>query len=695
MDYKDWSDEIAAQFFREDRAGERVYLHVSKDLVRRLGQRNGIDESECLDEFVAAVKEKHRYSSKYSIPEAALQFLKIESAWDELWEDSLYPPYTGILGLFVLAAGYNPENEFHQASYYPRLNSLLGRDPDRSPPDGFERMQEVWEHLEKWANQEQKGRLGIFEIQHLDERSHVGIPRSQRILTDQERKIAKWVFSQSGLHPSLSSSGEEVASLVRSYGRGRIRGQTYDILAPDSEHPKYRQAIIEALLEVLRSWDGSPVEIEKEEHRPTGYRGSLALSFRKAFGEVNLRLRCIAERDFPEGGLVLQDKSGNEYTCHEVMSGWSTELRDAQNNALDPSTLNLSSDYKLENPDLDWQFTLRPAKVRAFLKAKDKGVSEVGGYVETRQLPLGIPFYLLVQENADTTSIENWGESSCEDFEEVALAGVPEPWRLYRSEGALNDEGVHGKYDVLSQPREAQITFSGGVRVRPRANEYFSFAPPSIRVQGPGKIEVYLASSQAEDKQLESKTGELFEIPKEFRSSGEYRVLVKSGSELIRRKYFSLREHIQWREIEARPLGKFGFRQEEGAADGEFDCRDTIDLGETPLNLMPDAFGEDKLYLVGPTPGQVREWPSQGLPDDWQVVWAVPKEGQSIYCWPGDSPPDPQPTPVLNRPGGPRYPRSDIKKWKEILYHWRKRTNPPQRHNDLWFQYQQHAKKEC
>jgi len=695
MDYKTWNDEIASHFFCEENSQERVYLRVSRDLIQSIGTSRGLDVEECLSDFVSAVKSEHRWSKK-GVAEVPLHLLKLSSNWDKLWEEGCpFPPYIGFLGLFVFAAGYDPENEFESASYYPRLNSILGRDLEAPPPSGFEEMGRVWEHLESWANQEERGRLGIFEIHYIDKRPHVGIPRSQRVLTERERKVAKWVFSESGLDPALSPAEEQVAALVRSKGRGKVRELTYSALARNSNRSGYRRALIEAILEVLHSWDGSPVEIEREDAgKGTGYRGTLALSFKESFGEIQFTARCLTRRDFPEGELVLENENGKKYTCHEVVGGWSTVLRDQDGNDLDPTGLDLSSSYKLEDPDQNWVFTLRPAEVRVFVKPQEQGLPTMGGHVEARQLPLKTPFYLLVEDDAEAGAIESWGSSSCEDFEQVERNGLPSSWHLYRSNGAHDDQGVRGKYDVLSQPREVQVTLDRGIRVHPHRNEYFSFAPPSIRVRGSDDSKVFLNGNR-----LSEPDGELYRLPAKHQTDGEYTATVKAGGEVVKKKHFFLQSQTGWKDVPSVEVNRFGSLQEKDKdciGERRIESQD-VDLKEIPLNLLPHLFRQanGKVILLGATPGQVTVWPDEELPEDWQSVWAVPKDGRACYCWPGSSPPAPQPVPDLNRPGGPLYPRSSINKWEEVLYYWRKRIQPPERHTDLWKQYRQHAQDKC
>jgi len=311
--------------------------------------------------------------------------------------------------------------------------------------------------------------------------------------------------------------------------------------------------------------------------------------------------------------------------------------------------------------------------------------------LETRQLPLQTPFYLLVEES-EIEQVEKWGETSCKTFEKISYEGLPRSWHLYRSKGALDDKGVHGKYDVLSQPREAHITLDGGVRVRPRTNEYFVFAPPSIRVRGGGTIEVYLG-----DSKLEKQDGELYRIPEDFQTEGEYRITAKAENEIVKRKYFFLQSQTRWKKAPAVTLNRFGLAREQESQETNTGKSQEGSPSEFPLNLLPDLLlkSSSKVYLIGATPGQVLEWPNEGLPEDWQAVWAVPKGGQARYCWPGNSPPDPQPVPDLNRPGGLLYPLSKINSWKQVLYHWRRRTKSPEHHARLWRQYQNHAQDKC
>lgn len=690
MQYKDWNDSIAAHFFREDNAGKLVFLNVSQSLIRQLGKANGLASEECLDSFLVGVRKGYGYVSDLDVFDAAMRWLDIANVWEGN-EDFPYPPYVAYLGLTVLAAGYNPKDEFSSHEYYPRLNHLLGHGKVSTRPQGFDRLHKAWEHLEWWANVRKRGELGIFETHRLDERAHVGVPRSQRLLTNKERRAVKWVYSQVGLDRARRPSEEELALLVRTRARKYLRPRTYQLLAPNSSDSAYRRVLVEALDNILETWDGTPVELgsgKSSISSGNAYRGTLVLNLVNSFGEFSVGLRCICRRGFPEGELVLEDEDGREYRCHEIVGGWSTLLEDSHGRELDATSFDWSSPVVLTDPDQDWTFTFRPSAAHVFVKGRDQGLPNVRGYVGSGQLPLGTPFYLIAKKS-EAECIEEWGRLSCRDFELVKSGVFCGSWNLYHAESARDDKGVHGKYGVLTQPNDVGITLDGGVRVRPRANEYFTFAPPAIRVRGSEEVVL-----KCGDMQLEKVAGERFELPDHLRTPGEREVVAIQLGEVTKSKLFVLHDHTSWRNMPDTTLDKFGHirRHEDESTNIPADV--TLDPESKPVNFFPELLElkEKGVYLVGATPGQVSYWPSAPLPTEWQAVWAIPKNGEVLYCWPGESPPNPKSVPNLSKVGGSDHSRSKVNTWKEVLYHWRRRTKPPRKHVRLFMQYRDKAK---
>jgi hypothetical protein len=233
----------------------------------------------------------------------------------------------------------------------------------------------------------------------------------------------------------------------------------------------------------------------------------------------------------------------------------------------------------------------------------------------------------------------------------------------------------------------------GGVRVRPRANEYFTFAPPSIQVRGKEEVEVWCNGTP-----VESDSGEVYRLPEQFRSPGEVEITAtaEGKEDVLGRKLFVLYNQAGWKDISAPGIDKFGnVNPGQESRVGVGSAGEDTEGEKVSFNLFPRLLSMEapSIYLVGALPGQVVRWPEEPLPEDWQAVWAVPKDGKAIYCWPGTSAPAPKPPPDVHKPGGSDYSESDVKEWREVLYVWRRRISGPDDHPDLWKDYQKHAEK--
>jgi len=123
-----------------------------------------------------------------------------------------YPPYIGYLALFVLAVGI--EGDFATHSYYPRLRTLLGEEPTTDLYPSFDRMWKLWEDLEKWSNEDKSGELGIFNSNSVGKRKHIGLPKGQTLLTEEERHALPAIFVAADLDPISHPTEGAIALLL-------------------------------------------------------------------------------------------------------------------------------------------------------------------------------------------------------------------------------------------------------------------------------------------------------------------------------------------------------------------------------------------------------------------------------------------------------------------------------------------------
>lgn len=108
------------------------------------------------------------------------------------------------------------------------------------------------------------------------------------------------------------------------------------------------------------------------------------------------------------------------------------------------------------------------------------------------------------------------------------------------------------------------------------------------------------------------------------------------------------------------------------------------------FNTFLPIQGKQRLFLVGKEPGQVVIFPEESLPTDWVPVWQVSKgrrRSQVTFC--GTSLGESEPT--LSKCKN----RKKLQKWKEILWHDRKKILPPTQQNlrALWKRFQQEAER--
>ena len=470
MDYLAWNDRIAAAFFTPASEGRRVYLFVTKELIFKIGA----DESADLAAFTSALRRGPAWAPGYDICGNA------EAAFHE-WrrEHFAYPPYVGYLAFFALAAGI--EGDFADHAYYPRLRSLLGEHPVAGTYPGFHKMRTLWDDLEVWTQQDQQGRLGVFQADIASRFVHVGLPISQTILSETERQCLPAIFAAYGVD-GQERPPDAVLTRVLIENTDDLRPRTRKIVLARSAHEEEFETLVEAVAEELASWDGSIPAVSDE--RPGGFLGGSARlwceDLDRVSGTIEMRLVCRTSHEYPDDGLSLEiSYQSGAYTCDEFRDGWSHALTSGSGEVFDASTVDWKPGLRLRETERNWRFTLPASPVRLFVDAAREGLS---GYIETQGLTHGTPFLLLVRHEHQPL-IENWGRASCKGFASVALrSGLPAGWLAYVAEAAFNDDIVGNLFPTLSMPHSARISFTGGLSAAP--STYFAFALPELVVTG-------------------------------------------------------------------------------------------------------------------------------------------------------------------------------------------------------------------
>jgi hypothetical protein len=693
MDYLDWNNCIAAHFFSEEMAGRRVHLHVTRDLIERIGLAK--EGSGGAESFVTAVKSGPPWAKSQGLCSRALEAIRI---WRT--RDLIYPPYIAYLSLFIAAASL--EGDFAPNAYYPRLRTLLGENKSVGTYPRFDEMLWLWEDLERWSSVDKGGEWGVFRHHLYGGWIHVGLPIAQTLLSEDDHRALPTLFAQAGLDPAAPPAEGALATTLVRYGQGHLRSRTLRLLqasqSSSTEDASSARALIEIVLSELRDWDGASVAghgADVEDTDSTSVlNGNLRLccALDRIAGEARFMLRCKTSREFPDEGFILAspgDDAGGEgsFACEERLNGWSSPLEQrASGRTVDAGSWDWRAGTMLEDREQGWVFRWPGAPLRLLVDGQGEGLS---GYAEVFRLPAHVPFFLLVYADV-AAEITAWGQSSCDGWQEVNLSrGLPANWRMFSAQRARDDSAVRAKFPRLALPSSVSLVLRDGIKVG-QGKRYFDFAPPLIEVQGAGDIQVF-----CNGEPMSPNMQGLYELPEQIasvdRENDKIEIVARcNGQDVGRTAFYLAREGWTWTGLAPGCLfDAFGSAMEEtgsGAAGA------LVDGGDAPAfnfeGVVP-LLEEGAVHYIGRQPGQITNWPQEPRPTNWRPVWVIVTRrgrGEAVFC--GSEMGSALPM------QGACSDRMAVKKWREFLWVHRKRIMPPAHVElrKLWVQYQEMAK---
>ncbi len=682
--YLKWNDVIASHFFNREMAGRQVYLYVTEELISRLGEPLG----DGIGGFIAAVKAGPTWATREGLCQRALQAL---FGWR--LKELPYPPYIAYLALFVLAAG--TEGDFAPHAYYPRLNHLLGYS-ERGMLPSYDHMLELWDDLERWSTGgkggDKGGELGIFKARIVGNWIHVGLPIAQTVLTEQERRSLPLVFSEVGLDPTTTVSPGELARGLKAHGTGILRPRTLRLLEAHHDEELYA-VLLDTVAEELAEWDGQVDEALLAPVSRTRVFAVMRLCLSNVdlvAGRVEPTLRFRLNRDFPEDRIILTTPGlASEFWCEEYLQGWSSPLRNARTDMLvDAAQFDWAGGFVLADQRLGWQFRLLGRAARVFVDGIEEGLP---GLVEVFTLPRSRQFYLLY-EKAAWPQLDAWAREECRGFTEQPITeGPPAGWGFATVAEATGDTRVRDRFPSLSLPWSIRLRLTGGIRSS-AGNNFFSFAPPDLRLEGGDGREQVLCDGQV---LLPTAGMQFYRLPPKLPENRRITIEVQRGGQVLCQSlYFTgdfvwrwatpLQEFDRWGSI-AEHVGSAQTRVAGAVVVGEVP---DVSWFKRPVFLAGELEASRRIFFVGRKPGEITCWPADPLPQDWSPVWAIPfsRRGRAIYC--GTDPVDsvPEPAPIAQG--------RKVDLWKEVLWYHRKRIAAPHRPVllRLWKQYLETAR---
>jgi hypothetical protein len=669
--YLIWNERLANHFFRPEFAGRQVYLYVTEELIAELGRDFGSDVAD----FVAAVDSgpEWAHAGENLCQRAYLTY----EGWRERGLDR--PPYIGYLGLFALAAVV--EGDWAPHAYYKPLRWLLGLPLEGGALPSFRpKMLDLWDDLDVWSNRDQAGQLGVFSIRFAGEWIHVGLPKAQALLTDQERRELPSIFSEAGFIPALEASDHEITHALLRFGDGKLRARTVSLLRRQSEDNELAEALVDAVRDELDDWDGTS-SATTNDAKPVVGALRLSLSLDRVARRAAFVLRCYANSAFPDDPLELAGPAlSHSASCEAAVGHWSTPLR-ASEQIVDASQLDWAAPAALSDESAGWRFLFRAADVHLFTRGDVEGLP---GFIEVAELPRMHP-YVLVAKNALRNPIVSWAEEDGQRARILDFSGIPQGWFALESDGARSDGSIRDRVPILSFSTYVRILRRGGLRSG-RGASYFSFGPPDILLAGATGDEQVVV----EDRVLDRDSDGVYRLPDDI-VAGRPRVLVevRRGDAVVRRLALYFDEYPDWRHVvyEVR-LDAFGSPiARSSAADSLLREPGPGRPSEPSAIHFPIPSDGRRIFLIGAKTGEIQVGTDQ-LPS-WSPVWAVAlgRRGDAVYV--GSSADEEAPT--IDDSAS----REQRDNWRDVMWHRRRQIRPPQerRLKTLWDSYVEAARR--
>jgi len=697
MSYEDWNYLITQKFFNKEMAGKEVLLYVTKDVLNLLGRDTGKD----FQDFIRCIKEGPSDSVRQGICQKALWCY-------EDWRGTRqgYPQYIAYLAFFVLAA--TTGGDFDPKAYYPRLRKLLGEPPKTGSYPSFEKMDKLWDDLEKWSRINKHEELGRYSKRIRGGNIHVGLPFSQTILSEDERKALPQIFSEAEIDPTDPPSESAMVRILLRYGSDKLERRTLQLLKNDeSSILEMRNALIDFIFEEISEWDGSIAEtlfpntseesgqIAKVRLPSVGLRICLDPPDRVA-KKIVLSLRFKTVRPFPDSGLDFGHK-GKVYSCFETIPNWSTKLKDSETGLyLNANDLDWLSGVKFEDKEKRWRAVLKAASVKLFLPGSRE---DLPGWVESQHLERESRFFIACHSSM-ASIISEWGNNSCKQFANVLFYGLPSNWLLFEGEGAYEP---CREIDVLNIPSLLRMRFHGGIKVG-RGNYYLKFGPPQVVIEGGQGDEHIIITCNQYTYQLKRENPSMptWTIPDEVPIGKPLELGVyRDGNEPLLCKVIQLIEPEIFDKFDDMPKRcRSGIITVDDAS--EIYARGAVVVGCDQLvkgsfsQTLPTYLSK-RIIFIGARPGQIADWPEENLPSDWNPVWAIskfPRSGKEKwkvhFCghWNQDQ------IDTNFYPGTPLAEHRYVKRWIEAIWVKRNRIEEPNLKvlRQLWAKYKEVAR---
>jgi hypothetical protein len=673
MDYIEWNNLIGKHFFNETNSGREVFLYVNDDVLNEIGQETNCD----VNDFIESIKMGPSWLDleRFEICDKAFHIYynwrlkgSLDSYFNQTGLDFSYPTYIGYLAFFVLAAV--TETDFGSNSYYPGFWKRLGMKQDLGTPARFHKMRELWEDLETWSREEKREELGRFVVRVRGGFSHVGIPWSQTLLSENECKLLPNFFERADLDPTDPPSLEVLCKFLGIYGDDILQRRTKRLFEDYQKNIDLRMALAQYILDELEDWDGTvDFRIQETDARPGTQAGlRICLKLDNVAGKIITYLRFKTPKMYPPDGLEFRISGDDRvWACNEESGGWSQPLRCLDSippSKLDASLFDWTKGVQLSDNENHWRARLRGSNTRLFLLRIDM----LPDWVETQRLERGLDFIVATYRN-DTDFVRNWGKDYCDHFQEFDYDGLPTGWKIFQGKNAKTScNGI----DVLTISTSARINLKGGIKAN-RALHFFYFAPPLIYIQNSvGNERVFLNGKQLKRDEINKP---IYQIPQDTPTNIPIRIKLET-EEQYQRKNLWLVDYDMPSSFGTPAKNSEGLILRDKSR-SECACGAVVTSNnkiEPYPNLLPFHLSH-RIIFIGERPGEIIDWPHEEVNEKFQPVWAIAVKGRKkwkIHFCGNEGQAKSE-----HKPGKPISDKNNVKKWKNAIWTNRRKMKKP------------------
>ena len=669
---------MVTRFFREDLAGRQVFLFVTAEVLDQVASRFSLDHTD----FIRAIAGEPGSIEASQVAQRAVRLCATGR-----WRNSptvVYPPYVAHLCLFVYAAATDEAEDLAGHSYYPRLRRILELPENEGSLAGFQELSDrVWTDLEEWSVHDMGGDLGVFRRRVFGKQRHVGVPRSQTLVTESEIENLPNAFASGMLDPASPPSDRLLAATIEQFCD--LKAKTRKILSRATSDDM-RRALLDVVRDELLAWDGVVPSRGGEGGEDSEAYGSVLICIEADAGNARGHsfLRCSIGADYPIDGIELVGLAAGICACKEMSSPISTRIK-VEGDTFSAAALDWTDGLDLRCADVGWRLRSRSASIRLFENGYPRGIP---GWIEVNRLQKDRA-QLIAYPPRFATIVESWAIGFTRLHQEVHLVGaLPKGWGAVVVEGISEVGGLGALVPTAGFTDHVSVEFVDGLRVG-RRERFLAYGVPAITLAGAsGEEEMW-----ANDVLLGIGLDGLYRVSDSMvQAGGLIKLRVVQNKEEVAFKNLSFDESVEWAKllptVKVDAMGAVA-----SAGPGISGAIVDRELISASPEFLPDLMlPVNSAQLIGRFRGEVSEWPEEGIPP-WKVIWAIgsPRRGRVnkpvIFCGT-----DPQ----LDGPelASYRTDRKSLRKWDRAIYGQRKRLARPMVPSlaALWQRYEDRAK---